>query len=53
MIGDSHGVNADGQQVGFVTTDGNPGPGNGHVYRVTGAQNGNTFGGYTVVILGN
>jgi hypothetical protein len=52
LIGNSHGVTGDGRQVGFVATDGNPGAGNGHVYRVTGSQNGNTFGGYTVVILG-
>jgi hypothetical protein len=51
LIGDSHGVNGDGMQVGFITTDGNPGNGNAHVYRVSGSQNGQTFGGYTVVIL--
>lgn len=53
LIGDSHGVNGDGMQVGFVTTDGNPGNGNAHVYRVSGSQNGQTFGGYTVVIVGS
>lgn len=52
LIGDGHGVTGDGMQVGFVTTDGNPGNGNAHVYRVSGSQNGQTFGGYTVVILG-
>jgi hypothetical protein len=52
LIGDSHGVNGDGMQVGFVTTDGNPGNGKAHVYRVSGSQNGQTFGGYTVVIVG-
>jgi hypothetical protein len=53
LIGDSHGVNGDGMQVGFITTDGNPGNGNAHVYRVSGSQNGQTFVGYTVVILGS
>jgi hypothetical protein len=53
LIGDSHGVNGDGMQVGFIATDGNPGNGNAHVYRVSGSQNGQTFGGYTVVILGS
>ena len=53
VIGSSHGVTGDGKQVGFVTTDGNPGAGNAHVYRVSGSQNGSTFGGYTVVILGS
>jgi hypothetical protein len=53
LIGDQHGVTGDGMQVGFVATDGNPGAGNAHVYRVSGAQNGQTFGGYTVVILGS
>ena len=53
LIGDSHGVNGDGQQVGFVATDSNPGNGNAHVYRVSGTQNGQPFGGYTVVVLGH
>jgi hypothetical protein len=52
LIGDGTGATGDGQQVGFVTTDGNPGAGNAHVYRVSGSQNGQTFGGYTVVIVG-
>jgi hypothetical protein len=52
LIGDSHGVAGDGQQIGFHATDGNPGPGNAHVYRVTGNQNGTVFGGYTVVVMG-
>lgn len=52
LIGDAHGVAADGQQVGFHATDGDPGAGNAHVYRVTGTQDGSTFGGYTVVVLG-
>lgn len=53
LIGDSHPVNGDGDQVGFITTDGNPGGGNGHVYRVSGIRNGQTFGGYTVLMLGS
>ncbi len=52
LMGDTHAVTADGQQVGFHATDGNPGPGQAHVYRVTGNQNGALFGGYTVVVLG-
>ncbi len=52
LIGDSHGVTGDGQQVGFHATDGNPGAGQAHIYRVTGNQNGNLFGGYTVIVIG-
>ena len=52
LIGDSHGVTGDGQQVGLHATDGNPGAGKAHVYRVTGTQNGGLFRGYTVVVLG-
>jgi hypothetical protein len=52
LIGDNHGVTADGQQVGFHATDGNPGPGQAHIYRVSGTQNGALFGGYTVIVLG-
>jgi len=52
LIGNGGGVNGNGMQVGFVTTDSNPGAGNAHVYRVSGSQNGQTFGGYTVVIVG-
>lgn len=53
LIGDGHTVTSDGQQVGFHATDGDPGAGNAHVYRVTGTQNGALFGGYTVVVLGS
>lgn len=53
VIGDAHGVNGDNQQVGFLTTDDNPGNGKANVYRVSGTQNGETFGGYTVVIVGS
>lgn len=45
-------MTADGQQVGFHATDGNPGAGQAHIYRVTGTQNGSVFGGYTVIVLG-
>jgi hypothetical protein len=53
LIGNGTGVAGDNQQVGFHATDGNPGAGNAHVYRVSGQQNGQTFGGYTVVVLGS
>jgi hypothetical protein len=53
LVGDAHGVTADGQQVGFHATDGNPGNGQAHLYRVTGTQDGSVFGGYTVVVLGD
>ncbi len=52
LMGDGHGVTGDGQQIGFHATDGDPGAGNAHVYRVTGTQDGTVFGGYTVVVLG-
>jgi hypothetical protein len=47
-----HQVEEDGQQVAFTTTDAPPAPGEAHVYRVTAAQQGQVFGGYTVVLLG-
>lgn len=53
LIGDSHGVTADGQQVAVHATDTMPGDGDAHIYRVTGTQDGSTFGGYTVVVLGS
>ncbi len=53
VIGDTHSVNGDNQQVGFLATDGNPGSGKANVYRVSGTQNGEAFGGYTVVVLGS
>jgi LysM repeat protein len=52
LIGNGGGVTGDGQKVGFVATDSNPGAGNAHVYRVTGSQGGQVFGGYTVVVVG-
>jgi hypothetical protein len=45
-------VNGDDQHVAFTTTDAAPGPGEAHTYRVTAAQDGIVFGGYTVVLLG-
>ena len=42
----------DGAQVLFAADDGPPPPGQAHVYRVTAAQGGAVFGGYTVVHLG-
>jgi hypothetical protein len=45
-------VHGDDQHVAFSTTDQAPGPGEAHVYRVTAAQGGTVFGGYTVVLLG-
>ena len=52
LIGDGFTVGGDNQQVGFHATDGDPGQGKAHVYRVTGTQGGNLVGGYTVVVLG-
>jgi hypothetical protein len=52
LMGDTQGVTADGQQIAVHATDANPGAGNAHVYRVSGNQHGATFGGYTVVVLG-
>jgi len=51
-MGDTQGVTTDGQQIAVHATDVNPGAGNAHVYRVSGHQDGATFGGYTVVVLG-
>lgn len=45
-------VEGDDQHVAFNTTDDAPGPGEAHVYRVSAAQDGAVFGGYTIVILG-
>jgi hypothetical protein len=51
--GDSaHLVTAEHQQVGLTSTDEPPPPGAAHVYRVTASQQGQVFGGYTVVVLG-
>jgi hypothetical protein len=48
----SHEVTSDHQQVGLTTTDTPPAPGSAHIYRVTASQQGQVFGGYTVVVLG-
>ncbi|UQX86840.1 hypothetical protein M6D93_11025 [Jatrophihabitans telluris] len=45
-------VVGDDQQVTFATADTLPAPGQAHVYRVTASQQGEVFGGYTVVLLG-
>jgi hypothetical protein len=45
-------VAADDQQLQLSTTDAPPKPGEAHVYRVTASQQGQVFGGYTVVLLG-
>jgi hypothetical protein len=45
-------VTGDDQQVAFSTSDTMPSPGEAHVYRVTGTQDGSVFGGYTVAVLG-
>jgi hypothetical protein len=48
----SHQVTGDDQQVTFTTGDAVPPPGQSHVYRVTASQQGQVFGGYTIVLLG-
>jgi hypothetical protein len=48
----THEVTGDDQQVLLTTNDAPPAPGQAHVYRVTASQNGQVFGGYTVVMLG-
>ena len=45
-------VTGDNQQVTFATGDAPPAQGQAHVYRVTASQQGEVFGGYTVVLLG-
>jgi hypothetical protein len=45
-------VTADGQQVALGSSDGPPGPGRAHLYRVAASQGGQVFGGYSVVVLG-
>jgi hypothetical protein len=45
-------VHHDDQQITFSTGDTMPKPGEAHVYRVTASQQGQVFGGYTVVLLG-
>ena len=48
----AHDVDGDDQQVELTTGDDPPAPGEAHVYRVTASQQGEVFGGYTVVLLG-
>ena len=48
----AHQVVGDDQQITFTTGDATPPPGQAHVYRVTASQQGQIFGGYTVVLLG-
>jgi hypothetical protein len=48
----THQVAEDDQQVTFTTGDAIPPPGQSHVYRVTASQQGQVFGGYTIVLLG-
>jgi hypothetical protein len=48
----SHEVTGDDQQVAFHSDDAPPKPGEAHVYRVTASQEGQVFGGYTVVLIG-
>jgi hypothetical protein len=45
-------VTAEGQQVALGSSDSLPPPGSAHVSRVTASQNGQVFGGYSVVVLG-
>jgi hypothetical protein len=47
-----HLVTGDDQQITFTTGDGAPAPGAAHIYRVSASQQGEVFGGYTVVLLG-
>ena len=49
---DRHDVSAEGQQTAFHTTDAPPGAGQANVYRVTATQDGQVFGGYTIVVTG-
>jgi hypothetical protein len=46
-------VSGDDQQVSFTSGDAAPGPGQAHVYRIIASQDGQVFGGYTVVVLGS
>ncbi len=45
-------VTQDGTTVVLDSSDSPPPPGSAHVYRVTASQNGQAFGGYTIVIPG-
>jgi hypothetical protein len=50
--GSQHDVSGDGQQTSFHTTDPPPAAGQARVYRVTASQDGQVFGGYTIVVTG-
>jgi len=50
--GIGHRVTGDDQVVAFTTSDNPPAAGEAHVYRVSVDQDGQTVGGYTVVMLG-
>jgi hypothetical protein len=47
-----HSVTEDGQQTTFATSDAPPGAGQASVYRISADQDGQVFGGYTVVVTG-
>lgn len=48
----THQVVGDDQQITLTTGDAIPPPGQAHVYRVAASQQGQLFGGYTIVLLG-
>jgi hypothetical protein len=50
--GTVHHVSGDDQVVAFTTSDAPPAQGEAHVYRVHVNQDGQTVGGYTIVMLG-
>jgi hypothetical protein len=45
-------VTDEAQPIAIGSSDSPPAPGAAHVYRVTASQNGQVFGGYSVVVLG-
>lgn len=45
-------ITGDDEQIQLTSSDRHPVPGEAHVYRVTASQQGQVFGGYTVVLLG-
>ena len=49
---DTHTADGDNQQVTFSAGDAPPAPGQAAVYRVTAEQEGQTVGGYTIVVVG-
>ena len=51
-LGVTQNITGDDQQLQLTTTDAPPKPGEAHVYRVSASQQGQIFGGYTVVLLG-